>query len=170
MGPYLEHIGVPENEILRTLSVAQVLEIVALFSLGRLLKRFGYAKLMALGATMHVARFALLAFTDSYWGAVAGSACHGASYALFFALAMLCFDRLCPPALRAGAFLLFMIFIAGFGGLTAVFLGGLLLDSGVSYFYFWLLPMVIGLVVQAVMLMQLRLKTDRFRIAPEQAA
>jgi hypothetical protein len=103
------------------MSLGQVTEIIAMFSLGALLPRWRLKWLFAFGLGFGVLRFALSAMGT---GAclLAGVALHGASFTFVLITAQIYLDRRVDPAWRTRAQALFSLMNMGLGNLVG-FLG-----------------------------------------------
>jgi MFS family permease len=98
------------------MSLAQVSEIVAMFSLGWLLFNWHLKWVFACGLGFGVARFALSAVNEKYW-LLAGITLHGASYTLVFITAAIYLDQRIDPAWRTRAQALLTLMNGGVGNL-----------------------------------------------------
>ena len=99
------------------MSLAQVTELVATFSLGWLLLRWRLKWMLACGLGFGVLRFVLSAVNQKYW-LLAGVALHGASYALVYITAQIYLEQRVDPAWRARAQALLSLMANGVGNLT----------------------------------------------------
>jgi MFS family permease len=98
------------------MSLGQVTEIVAMFSLGALFLRWRVKWMVALGLLFAVLRFAFCAINGKYW-LLAGVMMHGANYALVFATAQIYVNDRVDPAWRARAQALLSLLNGGAGNL-----------------------------------------------------
>jgi MFS family permease len=98
------------------MSLAQVTEIVAMFSLGWLLLNWRLKWVFACGLGFGVARFTLSAVNHKYW-LLAGITLHGASYTLVFITAAIYLDQRIDPAWRTRAQALLTLMNGGVGNL-----------------------------------------------------
>jgi predicted MFS family arabinose efflux permease len=155
MGPYLKSMGISNEQILPLMTLGQALEIFGLFALGGLLRRFGFRKIMLMGACFHVLRFSLLAFGQNLPTAALGILMHGGAYALYFVPSMMCFDRLCPREHLSGAFLVFSVIAMGFSGLASNLIGGLLFDADPGFLVIWVAPLLASLIPFICALLQM---------------
>ena len=98
------------------MSLAQVSELIATFSLGWLLLNWRLKWIFAAGLGFGVLRFALSALNQKYW-LLAGISLHGASYALVFITAQIYLEQRVDAAWRARAQALLSLMSGGVGGL-----------------------------------------------------
>lgn len=151
--PHLRELGL--ERISAWMSLGQVTEIVALFSLGALLTKWRLKWIFACGLGLGVARFALSAMNDKA-GLLAGVLLHGASFTLVFITAQIYLDQRVEAAWRARAQALMSLMNSGVGNLIGylgagwwfnrcagptdthwtVFWGGLALAMAVVQVYF----------------------------------
>ena len=110
------------------MSLAQVTEIIAMFSLAWLLVNWRLKWIFACGIGIGVARFALSALnTDS--SLLLGVTLHGASFVLVFITAQIYLDQNINPAWRSRAQALFTLMTGGFGNLIGYLSSGWLFDA-----------------------------------------
>lgn len=98
------------------MSLGQVTEIVAMFTLGALLTKWRLKWVFVLGLSLGVLRFAFSA-ADSKVGLLAGVTLHGASYAFIYITAQIYVDQRIAPAWRARAQALLALAGSGVGNL-----------------------------------------------------
>src|SRR5450756_1962082 len=98
------------------MSLAQVTEIIAMFSLAWLLANWRLKWIFVCGISIGVARFALSAF-DTEPSLLLGVTLHGASFVLVFITAQIFLDQNINPAWRSRAQALFTLMTGGFGNL-----------------------------------------------------
>jgi len=98
------------------MSLAQVSELAATFSLGWLLLNWRLKWIFACGLGFGVLRFALSAVNEKYW-LLAGVALHGASFALVYITAQIYLDQRVDAAWRARAQALLSLMGNGVGSL-----------------------------------------------------
>ena len=98
------------------MSLAQITEIIAMFSLAWLLVNWRLKWIFASGIGIGVARFALSA-ANTETSLLLGVALHGASFVLVFITAQIYLDQNIDPAWRSRAQALFTLMNGGFGNL-----------------------------------------------------
>jgi nucleoside transporter len=98
------------------MSLGQVTEIIAMFSLGALLLNWRLKWIFACGLGFGVLRFALSAVNAKAW-LLAGVALHGASFTLVCVTAQIYVDQRVDPAWRARAQALLTLMNSGVGNL-----------------------------------------------------
>lgn len=116
IGPFLSAVvGVPLKLVGPTLAVAQLSEIVFLFTLGPLLRRFGYTVLLATGAVAQALRFIVFALNLPAPVVILSLSLHGVAFACFFATAILYIEQVFPSEVRHSAQTVFGIVLFGLG-------------------------------------------------------
>src|SRR5439155_21779692 len=98
------------------MSLGQVTEIIAMFSLGALLVKWRLKWICACGLGLGVLRFALSAVNGKAW-LLAGVVLHGCSYTLVFITAQIYLDQRVDAAWRARGQALFSLMTSGVGNL-----------------------------------------------------
>ncbi len=112
--PHLRALGFERTSA--WMSLGQVSEIIAMFSLGGLLLSWRLKWIFACGLGFGVLRFALSALNTKA-GLLTGVALHGASYTLVFITAQIYLDQRVDPAWRARAQALMTLMNSGVGNL-----------------------------------------------------
>jgi nucleoside transporter len=112
--PHLRELGFTHTSA--WMSLGQVTEIVAMFSLGTLLIRWRLKWIFACGLAFGVVRFALCA-TNTQAGLLAGVILHGASFTLVLITAQIYLDQRVEPAWRGRAQALLSLVNGGLGNL-----------------------------------------------------
>jgi predicted MFS family arabinose efflux permease len=116
IGPFLATtVGVPLRWVGPTMSLAQVSEVGCLFALGPALHRLGYARVLTIGVSAEVVRFAVFAADPPAAVVCVALGLHGVAFACFFTTAVLYVQRVAPPAVRHSAQTIFGIALFGFG-------------------------------------------------------
>ena len=98
------------------MSLGQVTEIIAMFSLGALLVKWRLKWIFACGLGLGVLRFALSAVNGKAW-LLAGVVLHGCSYTLVYITAQIYLDQRVDAAWRARGQALFSLMTSGVGNL-----------------------------------------------------
>ena len=98
------------------MSLGQVTEIIAMFSLGALLVKWRLKWICACGLGLGVLRFALSAVNGKAW-LLAGVVLHGCSYTLVYITAQIYLDQRVDAAWRARGQALFSLMTSGVGNL-----------------------------------------------------
>jgi cyanate permease len=127
---YLKELGLPENWIGTAMSIGQVMEIVAMATLGLFLKKLGWRLTMIIGILGQAVRFGIYSIgrPDLLWLVIATNLVHGFAYACFFATVYIFVDDNFPKDVRASAQSLFNLMILGIAQFVANFLWGKLGD------------------------------------------
>ena len=112
--PHLRELGLERTSA--WMSLGQVTEILALFSLGRLLMKWRLKWIFACGLGRGVVRFALSAMNEEAW-LLAGVLLHGASFTFVFITAQIYLDQRVDAAWRARAQALMSLMNSGVGNL-----------------------------------------------------
>jgi MFS family permease len=113
--PHLQELGLQKTSA--WMSLGQVTEIIAMFSLGALLGRGRLKWIFAAGLTFGVLRFALSALNVKL-GLLAGVVLHGCSFTLVFITAQIYLEQRIDPAWRARAQALMSLMNSGVGSLV----------------------------------------------------
>jgi nucleoside transporter len=123
---YLSSLGLPENWIAPAMSIGQVMEIVAMATLGFFLKKFGWRTTMIIGVLGQALRFLIYTFgnPELLWLVIASNLVHGFAYACFFATVYIFVDENFPKDVRTSAQGLFNLLILGLGPFLGNFLWG----------------------------------------------
>jgi MFS family permease len=98
------------------MSLGQVTEVIAMFSLGRLLLRWPMKCLIACGLCFGVLRFIFSACDTRFW-LLLGVTLHGASFAMVLIIAQIYLEKNVEIAWRARAQALFSLMTSGVGNL-----------------------------------------------------
>ena len=112
--PHLRALGLVHTSAWMTLG--QVTEIIAMFSLGGLLLKWRLKWVFACGLSFGVLRFALSAMNGKLW-VLAGVLLHGGSFALVFITAQIYLEQRVDASWRARAQALFTLMCSGVGNL-----------------------------------------------------
>jgi hypothetical protein len=99
------------------MSLGQVTEIIAMFSLGALLARWRLKWIFVCGLGFGLLRFGLSALNSKSW-LLGGVSLHGCSFTLVFITAQIYLDQRVDPAWRARAQALMSLINSGVGNLT----------------------------------------------------
>ena len=148
--PHLRALGLERTSA--WLSLGQVSEIVAMFALGALLRRWRLKWIFFCGLTFGVLRFALSAMDGKAW-LLAGVSLHGCSYTLVFITAQIYLDQRVDPAWRARGQALMQLMASGFGNLLGYLGNGWWFHmcsgpAGTRWTLFWaVLSAVVGVVM-----------------------
>lgn len=156
MGPYLSDIGFADNQIMPSMSLGQITEIVFIGTVGAILVRVGFKTVLMLSMLANMFRFAVFALGGPPWLILVGLSMHGICYAFFFTAVFIYVNDHAGPKTRAGAQQLFHLLMGGFGTLagflTAGLAGRLFADSttgAVAYGAFWLVPFAVSALILA---------------------
>ena len=112
--PHLQELGIVHTSA--WLSLGQITEIVAMFSLGGLLLRWRLKWIIVCGLAFGVARYALSAL-GTRSGLIGGILLHGCSFTLVLITAQIYLDQRVDPAWRARAQALMSLMNGGVGSL-----------------------------------------------------
>jgi MFS family permease len=113
--PHLRDLGMEHASA--WMSLAQPIEIVAMFTLGALLTRLRLKWILFAALCVGVLRFVLCA-TNTRAGLLAGIALHGCTYSFFFTTVQIYVNERVDPAWRARAQALLSLVLAGIGHLV----------------------------------------------------
>jgi nucleoside transporter len=159
---FLKHIGLPENWLSPAMSIGQVMEIVAMATLGLFLKKLGWRKTMIIGILGQAVRFGIYSIGSPklLWLVIATNLVHGFAYACFFATVYIFVDENFPKDVRASAQSLFNLMILGIAQFMANFIWGWLGDvftretpggKVIEYNQLFLVPFGIALFAAAIL-------------------
>ena len=112
--PHLRELGLQHTTA--WMSLGQVTEIIAMFSLGALLLKWRLKWIFACGLGFGVARFAFSALNTKGW-LLSGVALHGVSFSLVLITAQIYLDQRVDPAWRTRAQALLTLVNSGIGNL-----------------------------------------------------
>src|SRR5258708_29950945 len=112
--PHLRELGFERTSA--WMSLGQVSEIIAMFSLGALLGKWRLKWIFACGLGFGVLRFGLSALNGKAW-MLGGVLLHGCSYTLVFITAQIYLEERVEPAWRARAHALITLMASGVGNL-----------------------------------------------------
>ena len=137
--PHLRALGLVHTSAWMTLG--QVSEIIAMFSLGGLLLRWRLKWIFACGLSFGVLRFALCAMNGKPW-VLAGVLLHGCSFALVLITAQIYLDQRVDATWRARAQALLTLMTSGVGNLlgylgTGLWFGACTGALGTPWPVFW---------------------------------
>src|ERR1041385_3871824 len=150
--PFLSHLGLGDSQIGPAMTIGQFSEILVMALLGVILTRFGFRRVIALGAFAYFLRYTIWSYpTLPVWLLVSSQFLHGFCSACFFAGAYIYTDRVAPPDVRHSAQTVFGILILGGGPVLGGVLSGWLADhyahtaAGVDFGALWRVVSLIGL-------------------------
>jgi MFS family permease len=112
--PHLQHLGFQHTSA--WMSLAQVTEIIAMFSLAGLFARWRLKWIFVSGLTFGVVRFVLCGVNQKYW-LLAGVTLHGVSFTLVFITAQIYLNERIEAGWRARAQALMALMNSGVGNL-----------------------------------------------------
>lgn len=140
---HMRAMGAGETLMAVTLTAATVSEVPFLFLAGRLLRRFGVSRVMAVALALMAARAFAYAWIAAPGWVVAINLFHGPTYALFWAAGVAESNRVAPPGLGATAQGAFAGAMFGLGSALGNLSGGIVYDQFGAPFLFrsvgWLL-------------------------------
>ncbi len=130
------------------MSLAQVSELAAMFSLGWLMTRLNFKVIMLCGLALGILRFALSSFNTPV-GLVLGISLHGASYVLVLMTGTVYLNQKVDPAWRTRAQSLLALLNNGAGNLVGYLSAGFWMgacshSAGVNWSFFWGLEAVMA--------------------------
>lgn len=179
--PFLSHLGLLDSQIGPAMTIGQFSEILIMAGLGVMLTRFGFRRVITLGALAYFIRYTIWSFPEviPVEVLVASQALHGVCYACFFAAAYIYTDRVAPADVRHSAQTVFGILILGGGPVIGGLLSGWLQDTyaagggGVDYGALWRVVSLIGLGAALFFYLAFRERNEAARqpgVTPEPAA
>ena len=137
--PQLRELGLTHTTA--WMSLGQITEIIAMFSLARLFRHCRLKWIFVAGLAFGVLRFALCALNSKWW-ILAGITLHGFSFTLVFITAQIYLDERIDPAWRARAQALMSLMTGGVGNLigylgTGWWLAANVRPAGTQWPLFW---------------------------------
>ena len=140
---HMRAMGAGESLMAVTLTAATVSEVPFLFLAGRLLRRFGVSRVMAVALALMAARAFAYAWIAAPGWVVVINLFHGPTYALFWAAGVAESNRVAPPGLGATAQGAFASAMFGLGSALGNLSGGVIYQQFGAPFLFqsvgWLL-------------------------------
>jgi MFS family permease len=116
IGPFLSaDVGIPLRYVGPTLAISQLSEVIFLFLLGPLLRRFGFTTVLTAGAAAQALRFTIFALNPPAPFVILALTLHGIAFACFFTTAVLYVEQIFPPRIRHSAQTAFGIVLYGLG-------------------------------------------------------
>ncbi len=147
IAPFLKFSGFSERSIMPVISAGLISELIAMFVLYKLLKKYGYRKILSAGITAEFLRFTVFALAPGRW-IIAGILLHGLTFTLYSTAAFIFLDSFCSAKTRSTLHLLFSFVVAGGGNLAGNLIGGILMDFSLfltgNYMVFWIFPAIIS--------------------------
>lgn len=167
--PHLRELGFTHTSA--WMSLGQVTEIIAMFSLGTLLIRWRLKWIFATGLAFGVVRFALCA-TSTPTGLLAGIILHGVSFTLVLITAQIYLDQRVEPAWRGRGQALLSVVNGGLGNLigylgVGAWFASCTQDGVTRWPRFW---SVLSLMVAAVLVLFLIAYRGRLAVGSKNAA
>jgi MFS family permease len=120
--------GFEESRIPRILVLAQAVEVVALFILPLLTRRFGLKLTIALGICCWLLRYTIFAVGGPLWLVVIGQGLHGVAYVFFFVSGQIYINNMARSDTRASAQSIMVLATWGLGKLLSGLIAGPLVD------------------------------------------
>jgi len=151
-GNFLGFLGLEKGYIPPAMSLGQVAEIAMVATLGLLLKRLGFKRVLVIGAVAYAVRYAIFACTGLPLAVIVVSqGLHGVCFACFMAAACMYVDRVADKDVRHSAQMVFGLALACgplLGGRLNGLLAGLFTPEGgeLAYEPFWWTLSALGLV------------------------
>jgi nucleoside transporter len=148
---FLSARGLDDAYLMPAMSVGQFGEIFVMAFLGKGLTRFGFRKVITVGALSYCVRYLIFSVETVPMGAlVAAQFLHGFCFACFFATAFIYVDKVAPSDVRHSAQTLFALVMFGLGPLISGPLNGWLgnafrsAEGVMNYSGFWLVAAIIA--------------------------
>ncbi|MFW5801884.1 MAG: MFS transporter [Spirochaeta sp.] len=130
--PLLSSLGAPSSSIMPIMSLGQMPELFALFFLDRLVRRWGYRRVLLFGLIFQLFRFTVFMLAGGLPLAlvVVGFSVHGFTYAFGIALCSMYVDTHCEPHNRGGVHQILQLMSFGVGNVIGNVSAGLLAEAG----------------------------------------
>ncbi|MCC6579477.1 MAG: MFS transporter [Phycisphaeraceae bacterium] len=124
---FFSAIGVRDAMILPAMSIGPFAEVAVMAVLGGMLRRWGFKRVIVLGALAYFLRY--LAFGTAalpVWMVIASQALHGLCYGCFFAATFIYVEKLAPADVRHSAQTMYGIIVLGIGPVLGGWFNGML--------------------------------------------
>lgn len=148
---HLKGNGIPREETIRLMTVAQVPEIIALFILGFLIKRLGFKKLFMIAMIAQFFRFFVFWIDGSTGLLIGGLTIGGFIYALLYASGSVFMDSWCDEKSRGGVHQIYNLILAGITGIAGNMCAGYIAETftvngNINFNVFWAVPTIIAVI------------------------
>jgi nucleoside transporter len=160
---FLAARGLDDAYIMPAMSIGQFAEIAFMAVAGIALARFGYRRVLALGAFCYFLRYAIFGVAGLPLEAiVVAQFLHGPAFAFFIAAAFIYVDALAPKDVRHSAQTVFVLVLLGVGPVLAGWLNGFLSQQftpeggALDYARFWQTLALIALAATVVLALLFR--------------
>ena len=138
---FISDLGI--ERIAVTMSIGQLSEVLVLFGLGFIMRRFSYSTIFLMGIVLTVVRFGLFAMADqdSIWMLILGISLHGLLWSFFFEVGRVYLYERAPDKYRAQVQALATLGTSGVGSISGTLLVGLayhrLITTGPGWPAYW---------------------------------
>jgi nucleoside transporter len=159
--PFLETVGVSENAMPLTMSIAQFAEIGTMLALPLMLAKWGIRKTMIIGILSWPIRYAFFVYGQPRSLVIASLALHGLCYVCFFTVSQIYVNEVAGPDIRASAQGLITFATLGAGLYVGSLFAGAVkdfytVDNVVDWSKIFTVPLVLTLLCAIVFTMAFR--------------
>ena len=139
LGPFLQSLGVAEQNILPIMSIGQISEIFMLFNLAKVIRYIGIRWTVVIGALVLLLRFAFFFVGTPLATVIVGIACHGLAFGCFITAIRIHTEHYTTDLTRSSIHLVSTLLSFGVAGFLSVSLAGYVFDHAKGDFaLFWL--------------------------------
>jgi MFS family permease len=168
MSKFLPTLGLRDAYIMPAMALGQFSEIAVMAFLGAALTRFGFRRIIVIGAACYFLRYMVFGTTSlPLWGIITAQLFHGFCFAGFYAAGFIYVDRLAPKDARTSAQTVIMLVLFGLGPITAgKFVNPMLAkacttaNGDLNYSAFWYALGAVALVATIILALFFRDETE----------
>jgi len=159
--PFLETVGVSENAMPLTMSIAQFAEIGTMLALPLMLTKWGIRKTMVIGILSWPIRYAFFVYGQPRSLVIASLVLHGLCYVCFFTVSQIYVNEVASPDIRASAQGLITFATLGAGLYVGSLFAGFIKDfytvgGEANYAKIFMVPLVLTLLCAVVFTLTFR--------------
>lgn len=148
---YLKNQGISSDIILVLMSITQIVEMLSLFVLSPLIKRFGFKNIFFMGLLLQTLRFILFFPEGSVVFSIISLSLGGVVYALFFAGSLIYLDGHTDNKSKGGVHQIYNLFYLGISSLIGNLAAGLIAENFmigemINFKIFWAVPGAMSLI------------------------
>ncbi|MBN1114136.1 MAG: MFS transporter [Oligoflexia bacterium] len=129
--PFLKQTGIREYLIMPIMSLAQIAEIVTMYMLAKLIRRYGYMRVFIIGVLAESVRFTCYSLDSGIFSVIFAQIVHGLAFVFVTIASVIYLDKFCDEKIRSGVMLLYGIFTIGMGNI----IGNLFAGKTGDYFF-----------------------------------
>jgi len=153
---FLQSIGVYKDNILIVLSLGQGPEIIMLFALAFMIRKFGFKNIFIIALIMQVFRFSIFYLRGPLPLTFIGVSLNGFIFALFYAASTIYLDNFTSKESRGGVHQLFSLVSVGISGLTGNLIAGWFAQTftsgnSINFNIFWRFPLLLSFIAMLIL-------------------